>query len=227
MATQSKVKIKASDMFVLAILAYLLTLIAPLFGSFANPNNFVATLILRAVCMAAWILGAWGLAHTSKKECGYDIIDKANKPTALQWILTAALTVLFVAYCVIDGWVEITTAFKNLKTVSDYLLFITYYIMNAVQGLVITLIVVFAQKAFEKVCRIGKFIPFGGIVLGLCWAVASLLGSTDLMIPTLENILVPALWSLAYGIVFGVIYLLSGKKALYALPFMAVAFTLM
>lgn len=227
MAIQNKVKIKASDMFVLAILAYLLTLIAPLFGSFVNSNNLAVILILRAVCMAAWILGAWGLVRTSKKECGYDVIDKANKPTALQWILTAAVTVAFVAYCLIDGWVEITTAIKNLKTVSDYLSFITYYIMNVVQGLMITLIVVFAQKAFEKVFGLGKFVPWGGIALGLCWAVASLLSSTDLIVPTLENIIVPALWSLAYGIVFGVIYLLSGKKAIYALPFMVVAFTLM
>ena len=227
MATKTKVKTKVSDMFVLAVLAYLLTLIAPLFNSFVPSRNTVLALILRAVCIAAWIFGAWGLAHTAKKECGFNVIDKADKPTVLQWILTAAITVIFVVYCIIDNSVETTTAINGLKNASDYVLFITYYLMNAVQALVITLIVVFAQKACDIAFGLGKFIPWGGIALGLIWAIASLLGSTDLMIPTLENILVPALWSLAYGIVFGVIYLLSGKKAIYALPFMAVAFTLM
>lgn len=227
MSTKTKVKIKASDMFVLAILSYLLTLIAPFLGNFANPNSLASTLIIRAICIAAWIFGAWGLVHTSKKECGYNVIDKSDKPTALQWILTAAVTVVFVVYCVIDGSVETLTAIKTLKSVSDYVLFITYYVLNAVQALVITLVVVFAQKACDKAFGLGKYVPWGGIALGLCWAVASLIGSTDLIIPTLGNVLIPALWSLAYGIVFGVIYLLSGKKPIYALPFMAVAFILM
>ena len=227
MATKAKIKTKASDMFVLAILAYLLTLLSPVLGGFVPQNNAVAILIIRVICIAAWIFGSWGLINTAKKECGYTVIDKASKPTTLQWILTAAVTVAFVTYCVIDGIPAFKDAAVTLKTAMDYVMLVTYYIMNAVQALGITLIVVFAQKACDKVFGLGKFIPWGGLVLGLCWAVASLIGSTDLIIPSLKNILVPALWSLAYGVVFGIIYLVSGKKAIYSLPFMAVAFILM
>lgn len=227
MATQTKIKTKASDMFVLAILAYLLTLIAPVLGGFVSQNNAVAILVIRVICIAAWVFGSWGLVISAKNECAFNVIDKNNKPTTLQWILTAAVTVAFVAYCIIDSIPDFNAAAGTLNTAMDYVMLVTYYIMNAFQAIAITLIVVFAQKAFEKVFGLGKFIPWGGIALGLCWAVASLLGSTDLIIPSLENILVPALWSLAYGIVFGIIYLVSGKKALYALPFIAVAFVLM
>lgn len=227
MATQTKIKTKASDMFVLAILAYLLTLVSPFLDGFGLQKSIVVALILRAVCIAAWIFGAWGLVKIAKKECGFTVIDKENKPTALQWILTSIITVLFVAYCVFDGIVELSISIGSLKDVTSYLIFITYYLVNAAQALIIALIVIFAQKACDLAFGLGKYIPWGGIVLGLCWAAASLLGSVGIMFPSFETVLVPALWSLAYGIVFGVIYLLSGKKAIYALPFMAIAFVLM
>ena len=214
-------------MLVLAVLAYLLTLVAPFLNGFAPQNNLVVSLILRAVCVAAWIFGAWGLIITAKNECGYNVVDKNDKPSTLQWVLTAIVTVAFLAYCTIDGLDTIKSTLATLEVASDYVYFITYHIMNVAQALVVTLIVVFAQKAGDKMFGLGKFIPYGGIALGLCWAVASLIGSTDLIVPTVGDVLIPALWSLAYGIVFGVIYLVSGKKPIYALPFMAVAFVLM
>ena len=226
MSTQTKTKTKASDMLVLAALAYLLTLVAPFLNGFAPANNLVVSLILRAVCIAAWVFGAWGLVITAKKECGYNVVDKNDKPSTLQWILTAVVTVVFLAYCTIDGLDSIQNTLATLEVASDYVYFITYHIMNVAQALVVTLIVVFAQKAGDKL-GLGKYIPYGGIALGLCWAVVSLIGSTDLIFPTVGNILIPALWRLAYGIVFGVIYLVSGKKPIYALPFMTVAFVLM
>ena len=66
MSTQTKNKIKPSDMLVLAALAYLLTLVAPFLNGLAPQNNLVVSLILRAVCVAAWIFGAWGLIITAK-----------------------------------------------------------------------------------------------------------------------------------------------------------------
>jgi len=103
MSNQTTVKTKASDMFFLAAIAYLLTLVSPILGSFINQNDLVAMLITRVIAMAAWAFGAWGLARSSKKECGFDLLDKAAKPTALQWVLASAATVAFIAYCIIDG----------------------------------------------------------------------------------------------------------------------------
>ena len=47
MSTTKKVKTKASDLLVLAILAYLLTLIAPLLSAIVNPYSLVANIIYK------------------------------------------------------------------------------------------------------------------------------------------------------------------------------------
>ena len=227
MSNKTTVKAKASDMFFLAAIAYLLTLVSPILGSFINQNDLVAMLITRVIAMAAWAFGAWGLARSSKKECGFDLLDKAAKPTALQWVLASAATVAFIAYCIIDGAENYVASFQSLKTASDYVYFITYYLMNAVQACVVTLIIVFAQKGGDLAIGLGKYIPFGGIALGICWAAANLLGNIEYFSMDPAGILLSALWMLIYGIIFGVIYLLIGKKPLYALIFIAPAFVLM
>lgn len=227
MSNKTIVKTKASDMFFLSVIAYLLTLTAPILGNFINQNDFVAILITRVIVMAAWIFGAWGLTRSSKKECGFDLLDKAAKPSTLQWVLASLATVAFIAYCIIDGADDYSAAFQSLKTASDYVYFITYYIMNAVQACVITLIIAFAQKGGDMAIGLGKYIPYGGIALGLCRAIANLFANAEYFSMDPSGFLLSALWMLIYGIVFGVIYLLIGKKPLYALIFIAPAFVLM
>ena len=227
MATKTTVKTKASDMFFLAALAYLLTLAAPIFNSFAPQNNVVVALILRIVCMAIWAFGAFGLVRTAKKDCGFEVIDVKNKPSALQWILASVLTVAFIVYCVIDGAEEYASAFRSFKNASDIIYFVSYYIMNAVQACAVALIVVFAQKGGDIAFGLGKYIPYGGIALGLCWAIAQLFTSLEFINFNVFSMLISMLWMLAYGVIFGVIYLLIGKKPIFALPLIAVAFMLM
>lgn len=227
MSNKTTVKTKASDMFFLAALAYLLTLVYPILGNFTNQNDLVAMVITRVISMAAWIFGAWGLIISAKKECGFDILVKDPKPTALQWVLASVATVAFIVYCIIDGASNYISAFQSLVSAEDYVYFITYYIMNAVQACVITLIIALAQKGGDIAFGLGKYIPYGGILLGICWAAVNLLGNISYFSMDPSGFLISALWMLIYGIVFGVIYLLIGKKPLYALIFIAIAFVIM
>jgi hypothetical protein len=53
MSNKTTVKTKASDMFFLAAIAYLLTLVSPILGSFINQNDLVAMLITKVIVIAA------------------------------------------------------------------------------------------------------------------------------------------------------------------------------
>ena len=230
MSTQTKVKTKASDMFFLAAMAYLLTLIAPLFDSVIAEGNLVGALIFRVVCIAAWILGSIGIVKAAKKDCGFVLFDKKNKPSVLQWILTAVVTAAFVAYCLVDNAARNMEALQSLKGAAEIVYFVTYYMLIAVQSLVVVLIVALSQKGGDIVFGHGKWIPFGGIVVGLLWAAANLIGNIEALrigFISLPEMLIDAGLMVVYGIIFGIIHLLMGNKTLYALPFMAVTFILM
>ena len=227
MSNKTIVKTKASDMFFLAAVAYLLTLVAPILGSLISQNTLTSVIITRILSMAAWLLGAWSLARSAKKDCGFDIIGNYAKPTRLEWILASVATVAFIAYCIIDGADKYIITFQSLATATDYTYLITYYLMNAVQALVITLIIALAQKGGALAFGLGKYIPYGGIALGICWAAANLLGNTSYISMDTAGILLSALWMLIYGTVFGIFYLLIGQKPRYALIFIATAFVIM
>ena len=219
-------KTKASDIFVLAILSYLLLLVSPLFESFLSGNNWIATVILRVLCIAIWGACALGIVHTARKECSFNLINVKEKPSVLQWILAAAVTVAFAAYCIWDDHASIPSMIEAI----DYVNVITYYAVMVAQSVIITLVIALGQKFGDMAVGKGKYIPYGGIILGLCWGIANIFSNLSYISEGLvdfPDVLVSALIMLAYGLVFGVIYLLIGKKTVYSLPLIAVAFVLM
>ena len=65
MSTQIKTKktpkTKASDMFFLAGITFLLFLIEPVLQSLLNMRGFGLAMALRAICIVAWVFSAKGL----------------------------------------------------------------------------------------------------------------------------------------------------------------------
>ena len=122
MSTTKKVKTKASDLLVLAILAYLLTLIAPLLSAIVNPYSLVANIIANVICAAAWTLGAWALVRTAKKECGFNVSSTEEKPTLLNWILVSAATVAFLVYFLFidEGLYNLRVYFNAIENGLEY-----------------------------------------------------------------------------------------------------------
>jgi hypothetical protein len=232
MSAIKKIKTKASDMLVLAIIAYLLTIILPMLGAVINVNSLTSNIVVHIICVAAWILGTWALANTSKKECGFDVLSKEEKPSKLNWILVSAGTLAFLVYCLIidNGFDYIVANFNALHNPLLKYRFFSAYVIYAVQAIVITLIIAFAQKMGDSAFGLGKYIPYGGIFLGLCWAIANIVTSLSGIsegIMYLPDVLLSALTTMVYGIIFGVLHVLAGNKTRYALPFIALAFIFM
>lgn len=216
-------KIKASDMFFLAALAFLALLAYPIFRSIVLEKfylgGFAWTLVIRAACIAIWIFSGLGLVKMAKKECGLSLFEN-NKPTKLEWILTSALAAAFVAYLIIANFNLYAANVLGLVNAHNIILAITREIFNLFKACILTLIITFTQKGFDAIFKFGNKIPFGGIVLGIFWVIMALLASdVALMWQTWVGLL-------AYGIVLGLIYTLSGEKTKYALPFIAVIYVL-
>ncbi len=220
-------KIKASDMFFLAALAFLALLAEPIFRSLVLENFFYAidigsfgwTLLLRTVCITIWIFSGLGLVKMAKKECELSIFEK-NKPAKLEWILTASITTAFAAYFIITNFNIYAANILGLVNIRNITLFLTLCIFNLFKACILTLIIAFIQKGFDAIFKFGNKVPFGGIVLGIIWVIMALASSgVAIMWQTWVGLIV-------YGTVLGLIYTLSGEKTRYALPFIAVVYVL-
>lgn len=96
------------------------------------------------------------------------------------------------------------------------LLFVFQYIYYMAEGFLISLIIVFGQKACETWFRSEK-IPYGGIILGLTWGLAH--------IYTKGSISIGLLTAFA-GFLFGASYMLVNKDYRKALPIIILLFML-
>ena len=217
MSTKIK-KIKASDMFFLAALAFLALLAEPIFRSFGI-SGFAWTLVLRFSCIAIWILASLWLVKTAKKECGLSLFAK-NKPTKLEWILISATAVAFLAYLISTNFSIYAANILGLVNVRNITLALTRGIFNLFKACILMLIIAFTQKGFDAIFKFGSKVPFGGIVLGVIWIIMALSSSgVTIMWQMLLGLFV-------YGTVLGLIYILSGEKTRYALPFVALVYVL-
>ena len=223
-----KVKIKASDLFFLATLTYLSQFIeniihdliqwTPLIDKVPLGNTWW-TLILRVLCIASWGAVMYFIVRSSRK-CGYDPVEKISGVKPLEWVIPTAITVAFVLFFIIwDGgfgvfWAGITNMGGVIGTVG-YLLFLAFHVALMV------LIIALSQKAFEIIFpRAWKYIPFGGLFLGACMMIANVL--TGIGVEGWNPLVLPLL--LAVMTLFGVVYVLTGKRAVLSLPFIYLMF---
>ena len=235
----NQVKTTASDMFFLAALAYLSLLIEPIIRSIIINNLFERlalgefgwTLVLRGACITLWLLCARSLLIASKKNCAYNVFEKSEPPTNIQWGLAVGTAVLFVAFGLWDNYEKNIAMLSAIDGITSVINLITMYIFYAVEALIIIFVIAFGQKGGELAIKTkkGNYIPYGGIFLGLCWAIVNFI--TYMSTLTSEETVLDALGSAAmmilYGIIFGVFYVLIGKKTRYALPIIVIAFVLM
>ncbi len=96
------------------------------------------------------------------------------------------------------------------------LLSVFQYIYYLAEGFLISLIIVFGQKACEKWFHNEK-IPYGGIALGLTWGLVHIFTKGSMVIGILSAI---------GGFMFGTVYLLVNKDYRKALPIITALFIL-
>lgn len=153
----------------------------------------IQTIIHWIVTCVTWTLVAAYLYHTSKKEYTFDLFEKQE--SMKKWQYGAA--VISVIYSTIVSYID----WNGFKVVVEYekrgpLLFTFQYIYYAFEIVLVMLIIIFAQKAFEE--WIGNTrIPYGGIFCGLTWGLVHIFTKGSILIG-LEGLLLGFMLGAAY-----------------------------
>lgn len=159
----------------------------------------------------------WGLVSVilikkAKKDYGFDILAKGTKVKVWQWILVVFLVVvsLITSYIDWNGSKIVREFYAN-----GWLKFIFQYIYYVFETVLVLLILIFGQKAFE--CWFKKEnIPYGGIIVSLTWGVGHFF-TKDLMTGIMCMIL---------GLGLGSVYLLVNRDIRKAYPILFIMFAL-
>jgi uncharacterized membrane protein YidH (DUF202 family) len=180
-----------------------------------DTNNFTVlqNIIHWIITIIGWVIIGIAVIKISRKTTGFDIWEKGKKMTPWQYL---AIVICFAVNVVVKylDW-------GGFKVILEWhsrgpLLFIFQYIYYFAEGFLISLIIVFGQKACEKWFHNEK-IPYGGIILGLTWGLAHTYTKGSFGI---------GLLSAAGGLLFGASYLLVNKDYRKALPIITLLFIL-
>ena len=171
-----------------------------LYGASMEGWNTWQTIVHWIITCISWGLVAAWVLRTGEKKYGLKLFEGSLKTVKLwQWALVAAGAALKIYASVMDwGGFKVYLEWKSHGT----LLFIFQYIYYVFETLLFTLILVFAQLAFETWFKNRK-IPYGGIVMGLTWGLAHIFTKGSLLI---------GLEGVAIGLLFGSLYLLLNRN---------------
>lgn len=151
-----------------------------------------------------WILTCciWGvvgalICHRAKFALGFDILAKGTKIKAWQWIVIIVVIALsfLTSYFDWNGF-KIIIEYQNLGPLE----FVFQYLYYAFEILLVTLILVFGQKACELWFHKAN-IPYGGIIIAATWGIGHFF-SKDMLTGILCVII---------GLAFGAAYLLTNR----------------
>lgn len=220
MATKTKtkkIKIKASDLLFLAILLYLSQFIENLFHYLIEwtplidvlpLGNMWWTLILRLLCIASWVGVLWLTVKCSIKY-GYDPRGVRDEVKRAEWIAPLVIAAAFIILVILwdGGFGAFWTALGNMGGVLESVSYLAFLVP---QVMIMVLVIALSQKAFEIIFpKAWRYLPFGGLFLGVCMMVTNFItgvsaeGWTPLVLPLI----------LAVQTLYGVVYVLTGKRA--------------
>ena len=199
-------KVTGLNYFVFVLLAFaglgleglLAFLIEPIiYGSSINEWTVAQCVIHWVITCILWGATSWLIVVNAKKKYAFDLLKKGNKMALWQWLLIVVFIIgsLVLSYIDWDGSKVIKEFHANgpVKFIFQYI----YYVFETI---LVTLILVFGQEAFEKWFQKPN-IPYGGIVVALTWGIAHFF-TKDLVTGILTVIL---------GFAFGSVYLLANK----------------
>ena len=167
-----------------------------------------------------WILTCtlWGivcvwLTKAAKKNYDFDLFAQKSKLHPWQWLAIAVIVIISLIVSYLD-W----NGFKVIKEfrANGWLKFIFQYIYYIFETGLITLILVFGQKACDKWFK-NENIPYGGIIAGLTWGLAHIF--------TKGSISTGLLCAFS-GFAFGSVYLLAGRDIRKTFPIIWAMFVL-
>lgn len=214
-------KITGADYLYLALYAFagiglelvLVGVIEPLFGislkTYTTPQNilhWVLTCIL-------WLFVGVFLIRLARKKYDFNLWAHKSRLKGWQYIGIALCLLISIASHFMDwGGFKPLVELQKLGALKFAFQFV-YYLFEA---FLISLIIVFGQKACEKWSK-NEAIPYGGIVLALTWGLAHILSKDSVAVGLLAAF---------GGFLYGSAYLLVGKDYKKALPLMCLMFIL-
>ena len=171
-----------------------------------NISHWILTTVL-------WVTSGILVMYIAKKTTGFDIWSHREAMQKWQYIATFITFVINIIAKYLD-W----NGFKVLHEwhSNGPLLFLFQYVYYLAEGFLISLVIVYGQKAFEKWFQ-NEAIPYGGIVLGLVWGLSHILSKGNVIVGILAMI---------SGFLFGSAYVFVNKDYRKALPLIILLFIL-
>lgn len=215
-------EVKGWDYLSLSLLAFgglglevlLAFLIEPmLFGSRMQDWTTTQNIIHWILTCIVWGIMTLLLVRNAKKNYGFNALGDSKKLKLWQWLVIVVCVVISLIMSYID-W----NGFKVVKEFqyNGWLKFIFQYIYYVFETALVILVIIFGQKAGDKLFN-NVNIPYGGIVVALTWGLVHTLTKGDLMV---------GISCAVSGVLYGVVYLLSNRNVKIAFPFIAIMFML-
>ena len=178
-------------------------------SQYTPAQNIIHLLITTAL----WIAAGFLVIYIGKRTTGFQILAiKAQMKPWQYFAIAICFVVNLIAKCLDWGGFKPYLEFTRLGLTA----FIFQYIYYMAEGFLISLVIVYAQKACETWFKNDK-LPYGGIILGLTWGVAHILSKGSVLVSVLAVIA---------AFLFGAAYVFVNKDYRKALPIIILLFIL-
>lgn len=194
-----------------ALLAFLLE--PMIYGASMNEWSTIQNIIHWIVTCIMWGTVCSLLIKAAKKNYQFDLFTRQNPLSLWQWIVIAIFVILSLVISYYD-W-NGSKVIREFRA-NGWLKFIFLYIYYIFETALVTLILVFGQKAFDQWFT-KKNIPYGGILAGLTWGLAHIFTKGSLS---------TGLLCAFSGFSFGSVYLLTNRDIRKTFPIVFVMFVL-
>lgn len=183
-----------------------------IYGAPINQWTDLQTVIHWTVTCILWGTVSWSIIRFAKKKYNFDIFQRGNKMAVWQWLLI----VLFVAGSFILSYIE----WNGSKVMKEFyanglLKFIFQYIYYFFETILVMLILVFGQIAFEKWFH-KQNIPYGGMIVAITWGIGHFFTKD----------IVTGIVTMIAGLAFGSVYLLTNRDIKKTYPILWIMFVL-
>ena len=157
------------------------------------------------------------LFFSKKNLCFPTREDKEDNISLKNWIIT------FV--CLIDCKILTFIDWHTLKVVGEIhdkntLQFCTQYLYYIFEVMLVTLIIIYAQKAIETLLKKESRFPFGGLILAVTW------GAFHFVSRGVGLEIWNGISTMIFSVLSGVMYLRLNRKCLYSYLFIAIGYLL-
>lgn len=214
-------KVTGFNYIILAMLSFaglglevlLAFLIEPIiYGVSIHEWSVAQSIIHWVITCILWGITSWLIVIYAKKKYAFDLLKKGNKMALWQWLLI----VVFIIGSLILSYID----WNGSKVINEFhangpVKFIFQYIYYVFETILVTLILVFGQEAFEKWFQKPN-IPYGGIIIALTWGIAHFFTKD----------IITGILTVISGLAFGSVYLLTNRDIRKTYPILFIMFVL-